>query len=210
MTDRVMDARPTGAPAWLAPPPGFFLRPSTVLAPALLGCLLLTDREGGPTSGVIVETEAYTADDPASHSFRGPTRRNRSMFGEGGIAYVYSIYGMHVCFNVVAGPRGAGEAVLVRALRPVDGLVEMQRRRGRPGARPASGPALLCSALGITMEDDGADLAAIPGKGPAILVPAAGITGATGVSARIGVTRAAEWPRRYYLSGNPFLSRRSP
>lgn len=210
MTSGVMESCPGGVREWLPPPPGFFLRPSTGLAPALLGCLLLTDRSGARTSGVIVETEAYTMDDPASHSYRGPTRRNRSMFAGGGAAYVYSIYGMHICFNVVAGPEGTGEAVLVRALEPVEGLAEMERRRGAPGARPASGPALLCRALGITMDDDGADLSLVDGPGPAVLVPAAITRTSTGVSARIGIRRAADWPRRFYLRGNPFLSRRSP
>lgn len=113
------------------------------------------------TGGVVIETEAYLAEgDEASHSFGGMTRRNESMFRAGGHAYVYFIYGMHYCFNVVTGEAGRGEAVLIRAIDPLEGIETMrQRRRGRRDRDLASGPAKLAVALGIDRRHDGLDLA---------------------------------------------------
>ena len=120
---------------------------ATTLAPLLLGATLTVRG----CAGIVSETEAYTPDDPASHSFPGPTRRNAAMFGAAGTAYVYRIYGLHWCLNVVGLP---GHAVLIRALEPVAGLEAMARRRGR--AHPLTkGPGMLAQALGITGADDG-------------------------------------------------------
>jgi len=118
--------------------------------------VLVVERDGVVTSGRILETEAYTADDPASHSFRGRTARNAVMFGPAGRLYVYLSYGIHRCANVVTGSEGDGQAVLIRAIDPLDGAEEMLRRRGRTPL--ADGPGKLCQALGIGLDDNGADL----------------------------------------------------
>jgi DNA-3-methyladenine glycosylase len=173
----------------------WFARDAPVVAAELLGKLLVVDRDGSLVSGRITETEAYTADDPASHSFRGPTTRNRVMFGPAGHLYVYLSYGIHRCANVVTGADGDGQAVLLRAIDPVDGIEVMRRRRGREPL--ADGPGKLCQALGIGLGDDGAALA-----GPVAIrivddgtpVPAEPLVGP-----RIGITRAVERPWRFRL-----------
>ena len=214
MDEERMEARADAVREWVVPHGGFFLKPATSLAPALLGCLLLMDDPdpAAVTSGIIVETEAYTQEDPASHSRSGRTARSASMFLEGGRAYVYFIYGMHCCFNVSAGPAGIGEAVLVRALEPVGGIPLMESRRGLRGSARGltDGPAKLCQALGITRGHDGADLVGTVGGGcgPRILLPGDAAPVECGKSARIGVSRAAERPWRFYVPGSPFLSRR--
>ncbi|MBW3569259.1 DNA-3-methyladenine glycosylase [Candidatus Parcubacteria bacterium] len=108
----------------------FFERDALVLAPALLGCELVHQTSEGVTSGIIVETECYSQDDAASHSYRGQTERTKVMFGPGGYAYIYFTYGMHYCFNVVSGPAGHGQGILIRALEPKSGVKIMQKRRG--------------------------------------------------------------------------------
>ena len=113
----------------------------------------------GPCAGRIVEVEAYRSDDPASHSFRGPTARNAVMFGPAGHLYVYFTYGMHFCANVVAATEGDAQAVLLRAVQPLRGVELMRRRRGgRPDAILTDGPAKLCQAFGIDRRQDGVDL----------------------------------------------------
>lgn len=148
----------------------FYLRDASLVARDLLGCLLSkVEADGTIISGRIVETEAYHPDDPASHAYRGPTRRNRSMFLEGGRCYVYRIYGIHCCANVVTGAAGIGAAVLIRALKPVDGIEIMGTRRygeyDGAGMTPnqlkrlSNGPGKICQAFGITVEEhDGSDL----------------------------------------------------
>ena len=181
--------------------PAFFAQEITVLARGLIGALLLMDGVGGR----IVETEAYDAADPASHAFRGPTPRNAPMFGPGGHAYVYRIYGAHWCLNVVGGQE-PGAAVLIRALEPTHGLDLMRRRRGSDDLRKfCSGPGKLCQALGITGEQSGLSLT----QAPFSLEPGApGEALTTGV--RIGLTKAADTPWRFGLRDSPFLSRRFP
>ncbi len=174
------------------------------LAPRLLGWTLISRIGGEEVAGRIVETEAYLdASDPASHAATrgGMTSRNRRMFGPGGTAYVYFVYGRHWCFNVVAGPEGSPGAVLVRALEPLGGTEVMLRRRG--GREPlASGPARLCEALGIDGAFDGHDLSR-----PPLRLECGGVAaGEVAVSGRIGVSRAERLPLRFYIRGNPHVS----
>ncbi len=152
----------------------------------------------------IVETEAYDQDDAAAHSFRGETPRNEVMFGEAGRLYVYFTYGMHYCCNVVSGPVGFGSAALLRAGEPVEGLELMEFNRGMNGVNVTNGPAKLCQALGIGAEFNGHDL----NRGPLRLLeagldPGESITRTT----RIGITKAAGLTRRYFITGNRFVSK---
>jgi DNA-3-methyladenine glycosylase len=167
-----------------------------------VGWTLLVDGVGG----VIVETEAYGPDDPASHSFGGQTRSNATMFGPGGRLYVYRSYGVHWCANVVCAPEGVGAAVLLRALEPTAGLDVMRARRGLDDARLlAAGPGRLTQALGITHAHDGLDLLDTPFELRAASGPVAVVA-----SPRVGISRAAERPLRYSLAGSSFVSRPRP
>jgi DNA-3-methyladenine glycosylase len=187
-------------------PRDFLLGPVADVARGLLGARLISDVGGIRTSGVIVETEAYEGpDDPASHAATraGRTRRNRAMFGPPGHAYVYRIYGMHWCVNVVTGPEGDPQAVLLRGLDPLEGLEAMARRRG--GTAPlAAGPGRLCEALGITGALYGHDLRRPPLRlEPGWVLARERI----GVGGRIGVRAAADRPLRFYVRGAPGVSR---
>lgn len=166
------------------------------LARRLIGARLLVRGAGG----TIIETEAYGRDDPASHSFRGPTARNAAMFGPAGHAYVYRSYGIHLCLNVVGRP---GEAVLIRALAPDTGLDLMQRRRR--GLPLCSGPGRLTQALGIRPDDDGAGLG-----GPELCLTLAAPVADLLAGPRIGISRAQDLPWRFGLAGAPGLSRPFP
>jgi DNA-3-methyladenine glycosylase len=172
------------------------------VAPELVGARLLVDGVGG----VIVEVEAYDAEDPAAHGYRGRTARNASMFGPGGCAYVYRSYGVHWCLNLVCAGAGRAEAVLLRALEPSDGLDEMRDRRGLEDVRLlCSGPGRLCQALGVTAAHDGLPLDEPPFELHARPEPVEVAAGR-----RIGITRAADRPWRYGLAGSRYLSRRFP
>ncbi|SFW13611.1 DNA-3-methyladenine glycosylase [Nitrosovibrio sp. Nv17] len=171
------------------------------VARGLIGAILLLDGVGGR----IVETEAYDQDDPASHSFGGPTSRNRVMFGPPCRAYVYRSYGIHWCFNIVCGPAGRGAGVLIRAIEPLDGLDAMRTRRGLEAARLlCAGPGRLCQALGITMEHSGMDVAAAPFR---LILPTRQERPLVVSGPRIGISRAMEAPWRFGLAGSPYLSR---
>ena len=155
--------------------------------------------------GVIVEVEAYLgANDPASHAYRGETRRNRTMFGAPGHAYVYFTYGMHHCVNVVTEDAGTPHAILLRALAPTTGLARWRAARpDLPLARIASGPGRLCRALGLDRSHDGLDLTrselvvrARPGAGGEVVQ----------CGPRIGIRRARELPYRFWLAGEPAVS----
>jgi DNA-3-methyladenine glycosylase len=177
----------------------FFARSVHEVAPELIGVTLLVDGVGGR----IVEVEAYDQDDPASHGFRGRTARTASMFGPPGHAYVYRSYGVHWCLNLVCAEEGRSEAVLVRALEPVQGLEAMRERRGLEAERAlCSGPGKLCQALGITRALDG-----LPLDEPPFELLARETEPPLAVGPRIGITRAVEQPWRYGLAGSPFLSR---
>lgn len=182
-------------------PRDFYRGHVAAVARALIGCTLLVDGIGG----AIVETEAYAADDPASHSFRGRTPRNAAMFGPPGHAYVYLSYGLHWCLNIVAG-EAPGAAVLIRALAPVHGIEAMRARRGSmPDRLLCAGPGRVGQALGITRAHDGLALDAPPF---ALLLPGAPPPLAEG--ARIGISRAADQPWRFGWAGSPHLSRPFP
>jgi DNA-3-methyladenine glycosylase len=183
----------------------FYARRATDLAPSLLNKVLTV----GERSGRIVEVEAYLASaDPASHAFAGRTARNAVMFGPAGLLYVYFSYGVHWCANVVCGQEGEGTAVLIRALEPLTGIPAMEAARPKARRRRdlCSGPGKLTAALGIVGAHNGTDLTA----------PAAGVTiGDDGVppptkpvvTTRIGITKAADLPLRWYVAGNPNVSR---
>ena len=183
----------------------FFLGDARAVAPTLLNKLLVR----GDVAGRIVEVEAYRgAADPASHAYRGPTRRNATMFGPPGHLYVYFSYGVHWCANAVCGPVGTGHAVLLRALAPVTGTDQMWSRR--PGARRAqdlcSGPGKLCQALEVGREQDGADL--VTGEG-GVLIAADGCSppARPGRGPRVGISVAAEHRWRWWVPGDPNVSR---
>lgn len=171
--------------------------PAPEAARALIGARLLVDGVGG----VIVETEAYDSLDPASHSFRGPTPRNAAMFGPVGRTYVYRIYGIHRCLNIVCDTERSGSAVLIRALEPTQGIDKMRTRRsGRPLSDLCAGPGRLCQALGVTEALNSLAVCEHPFS-VALGMPAPVIIGP-----RIGIRHGAETPWRFGLSGSPFLS----
>lgn len=181
----------------------FYERPVVDVARALLGKVLVH----GAVAGIIVETEAYLGgDDLAAHSARGITDRTRVIFGPPGHAYVYFIYGMYECLNLVCEPEGQAGCVLIRALEPVAGVELMQRRR--PAARKpedlASGPGKLTLAMGITRAQNGADVT----RGSLVVrEPYEPREVEVAVSQRIGITKSAELPLRFFARGNRFVSR---
>lgn len=185
--------------------PVFLDNPASQSAPRLLGCRLLHESEQGITSGRIVETEAYEESDPASHSHNGKTTRNEVMFGPPGRAYIYFTYGMHYCFNIVTGIEGDGEAVLIRALEPLEGIDLMRERRGRRDIRNlCSGPAKLVQAMGITSEHNGQDLS----TGRLRLLAAENTDFDVVRTTRIGIKKSTDKKLRFYIRGNPYISRK--
>jgi DNA-3-methyladenine glycosylase len=191
-------------------PRAFYLQETRVVARMLLGAILRHQTEEGAVAGRIVETEAYLWDDPACHTFGGITPRNAVMFGPPGHAYVYFIYGMHFCFNAVTGPEGVGEAVLIRAVEPIQGVETMRRRRNLPPDAPsardrdlARGPGRLARAMGIGREQNGADLT----RGNLVILPGDGPPGEIVAAPRVGVRLAADRPWRFLIHGHPCVSR---
>jgi DNA-3-methyladenine glycosylase len=166
----------------------FFARDATVVAPDLLNKVFAVDG----CAGRIVEVEAYTSDDPASHCYRGRTPRNAVMFGPAGRLYVYFSYGMHHCVNIVTGSDGDGQAVLLRAIEPLDGVEEMRVRRGAvPDRSLTDGPGKLAQALGLGLSDNGRvaevyDDGVGPPEHPC-------------VGPRVGISQATDWPRRFRI-----------
>ncbi len=189
-------------------PRRFYLRPPRAVARDLLGCVVVCRRGRTITAGRIVETEAYLGpEDAASHAAFRPGSR-ALFYGPGGHAYVYLNYGMHACLNAITNPAGQPGCVLIRALEPVLGLAAMARRRGVAADSPklASGPGNLTRALGITVRDNGGDLA----RGRLTIEPPEAprdFTIARGP--RVGITKAVELPLRYWIAGNRSVSRLS-
>lgn len=187
-------------------PREFYERDTLRVARELLGKVVTVSARGSVCAGRIVETEAYHGKDPAAHCARGPTDRCRVMFGQGGVAYVYFIYGNHEMLNFVTERPGYPGAVLIRALEPLTGLAAMRRRRGRSASDRdlTAGPGKLCSALGIRLSDSGRDLCRPGGRlgvfDDGMTVPRAVSTG------RIGIRHATERRWRFYIPRNPFVS----
>ncbi|HAZ07152.1 MAG TPA: DNA-3-methyladenine glycosylase [Elusimicrobia bacterium] len=194
-------------------PRSWYARDTVAVARELLGKILvvrsrpafsLEDPRSLTTAARIVETEAYHGDDPASHSARGPTPRCRVMFGEAGTAYVYFVYGMHELLNFVTERPGYPGAVLVRAVAPLEGESLMRRRRGGlPPRQWTSGPGRLCRAMGVRLAHGGAPL-----TGPVLFVVDDGfVPGPVMVSRRVGISAGRRRPWRFFLQGDPFVSR---
>ncbi|MCR3921622.1 MAG: DNA-3-methyladenine glycosylase [Firmicutes bacterium] len=184
----------------------FYDMPTVDVARALLGKILIHETVEATTAGRIVEVEAYLAhDDAACHAARGQTARNAPMFGLPGTAYVYLIYGIHHCFNVVTGQVGEGEAVLIRALEPLLGLTTMADRRGTSVLKKiAVGPGNLCCALAINRKHNGHNLQ----KYPLYLTEDGFQARDIITTTRIGISVATALPLRFYLAANPFISRK--
>ncbi len=184
-------------------PRAFYGRATVTVARELLGKVVVH----GPAAGIIVETEAYLGgDDLAAHSARGITPRTRVIFGPPGHAYVYFIYGMYECLNLVAEAPGKPGCVLIRALEPLAGIELMQQRR--PAAKRledlASGPGKLTLAMGITRAHNGADVT----RGALVVrEPVEQRKLQISVTPRIGIRECADWPLRFLLRGNPFVSK---
>ena len=168
----------------------FFARPTVTVARALLGKLIVH----GNRAGRIVETEAYLGiGDGAAHSARGVTPRTRVIFGPPGFAYVYMVYGMHYCLNVVAEQEGQAGCVLIRAIQPISGI-----------ALPCNGPGKLTRALGITMKQNATDTTVGPIR---LFTKENGEVLRIRTSPRVGITKSSDLPLRFFIEGNPFVSR---
>ncbi len=182
--------------------------PADKVAPALLNTILVV----GSRVARIVEVEAYAgALDAASHAFRGPTARNATMFGPAGHLYVYRSYGIHWCANVVLGEVGQASAVLLRAVEPIDGVDQMAADRPNVKRRQelSNGPGKLCAALGITGADDGTDLL-VGSSRIRLCQDGTAPPDDPLVTARIGISRAAELPWRFAIRDHPWVSRAKP
>ena len=190
-------------------PVTFFRRPAELVAPELLGMVIVSSIGGEITEAVIVETEAYLGyDDPASHGYlHRRNARNAALFGPPGSWYVYLSYGMHWCSNLVCQEIGLASAVLLRAVQPVSGLdVMRQRRGGVPDLQLCSGPGKLCRALGIDRGLDGTRMASSP---VIVRPPRRREELPVTVTPRVGITKAADWPLRFHLAGSPWASRKA-
>lgn len=182
----------------------FLAGTASEVAPRLLGCILERHIDGKVLRGKIVETEAYDQTDIASHSYNGETPRTKVMFGAPGHLYVYFTYGMHYCCNVVVGREGEGAAVLIRAIEPLEGVEYMQRRRQKSGIEATNGPAKLCQAMAIDKAHNGANLTG----GSVVLTPQPALEShLITVAKRVGIRHGVDIPWRFYITGNPYVSK---
>lgn len=194
-------------------PKEFYQQDPVILAPQLLGKILVRKIGKKYLTGKIVEVEAYRGeDDQAAHTYNGKTKRNEVMFSEGGYLYVYFTYGMHFCSNIVCGNKDEGAAVLIRALEPIDGIETMINNRyavkdvsSKQKTNLTNGPAKLCEALGIKREENGLDLT----QEPIFLIdcekiPKKNIVATT----RIGIKKSIDLPWRFYIKDNLYVSRK--
>jgi DNA-3-methyladenine glycosylase len=190
----------------MALPRPFYFRPAISVARDLLGCVLVSRLTGTLTAGRIVETEAYLGpEDAASHAAFRPSSHSL-FYGDGGHAYVFRIYGVHLCLNAITGQAGEPGCVLIRALEPIAGLAVMARRRGvtQESVELTSGPGKLTQALAVSVQQNGADLT----RGRLVIAPPdAPRDFQTDVGRRIGITRAADVPLRFWIAGNRYVSR---
>jgi DNA-3-methyladenine glycosylase len=188
-------------------PRAFYRRPPGEVAPDLLGCVLVSRTARTLTAGRIVEVEAYLGpEDAASHAAFRPGSR-ALFYGDGGYAYVFLNYGIHHCLNAITSPRGQPGCVLIRALEPVAGVPTMACRRSTSvdAARLASGPGNVTRALGVTLEDNGADLT----RGTLVIeAPDLPRNFEIATGPRIGITRATDLPLRFWIRNHPHVSRR--
>lgn len=198
--------------------PSFFQSMSTLaLAEELLGCEFVHQSPEGTTAGIIVETEAYTSGDPACHAYKSRTARNEAMFGPAGTLYIYLIYGMYECVNVVSGEEGVGEAVLIRALQPTEGVGLMNKRRrirknqvssvGSENVKEkelCNGPGKLVKAMGIERRLH--NFLSLD-EGPLYITSRKVNDFQIETSGRIGITKGMDLPYRFYMKGNSFVSR---
>ena len=195
-------------------PRDFYLQPTSQVAQSLLGHFLLRRIGNELCGGIIVETEAYLADDPSCHAYVRKSPRNASMFGAPGFAYVYQIYGAHFCFNAVCQNEGTAEAVLIRAIEPTFGMATMQILRNAKTLRElTNGPAKFCAALGINRVLDATDICDL--NSPLFIAqnPEREATQRALepviTTTRIGISKATDWPLRWYLGGSEYVSRRA-
>jgi DNA-3-methyladenine glycosylase len=196
----------------------FYLRPALQVARDLLGKNIIRYVGKRKIIGKIIEVEAYRANDPAAHTFRGKTRRNEVMFGEGGHLYVYFTYGMHFCANAVAGPENKGEGVLIRAVEPLTGIELMMKNRyginktkilksinNKQIINLTNGPAKFCQAFGIKGQENGLDLT----KSRTVITEGEKIESKNiARSTRIGIRVGKEKKWRFFIKGNPWVSRK--
>jgi DNA-3-methyladenine glycosylase len=203
-------------------PADFYDRDTCQTARDLLGCVVIHLTKDGLLAGEIVETEAYGPDDPANHANRGMTKRNTSMFGPPGHAYIYRIYGIYWCFNTVTRPKGIGEGVLIRALQPLVGIEQMSTNRNTENIRMlCKGPGRLCQAMGISGELNHTPLQKKPlwittmDQFRMIMPSSVEMTLANSTrelpvvqTSRIGIKQAVHLPWRFYLADNPYVSRK--
>lgn len=180
------------------------MQPVDEVAQLLLGCELVGVLGDQQVRVRIVETESYDQHDEASHAYGGMRKRNATMFGPAGHLYVYFTYGMHYCCNVVTGPKGYGSGVLIRAVEPLEGMDGLESRRGVTGINATNGPAKLCRALGITLAMNGHNLHHPPLQ---LVTGSLRADEHIATSPRIGISKAKAAKRRFYIAGNPYVSR---
>ncbi len=187
-------------------PKEFYEKHDTLtLSKLLLGCTLVHESPEGRTAGIIVETEGYLQGDPACHAYRRKSARNAPMFESAGTCYVYLIYGMHYCVNISSGAKDIGEAVLIRALEPTEGIDLMKKRRKTNDVKNlCSGPAKLVQAMGITLDFNFLTL----DSDEFHCLPATTNDFSIVTTTRIGITQGTDLPYRFYVEGNKFVSKK--